>query len=57
MHGLMMDFPLTLAAIFRHAERIFPRRAIVTRRSDRSIHRYTIGDFAGRTRRLASALR
>src|SRR6266545_2625022 len=56
MHGLMMDFPLTLAAIFRRAERIFPRRSIVTRRADRSIHRYTFGDFATRTRRLARAL-
>jgi acyl-CoA synthetase (AMP-forming)/AMP-acid ligase II len=56
MNGLMMDFPLTLAAIFRRAERIFPRRAIVTRRPDRSIHRYTFGDFAARTRRLSSAL-
>ena len=56
MNGLMMDFPLTLAAIFRHAERIFPRRSIVTRRTDLSIHRYTVGDFAGRTRRLARAL-
>src|SRR6266487_4053905 len=56
MHGLMMDFPLTLTAIFRRAERIFPRRSIVTRRADRSIHRYTFGDFAARTRRLASAL-
>ena len=28
----MMDFPLTLPAIFRHAERVFPRREIVTRR-------------------------
>jgi fatty-acyl-CoA synthase len=56
MRGLMMDFPLTLAAIFRHAERIFPRRSIVTRRADRTIHRYTYGDFAARTRRLAHAL-
>jgi len=36
MNGLMMDFPLTLAAIFRRAEQIFPRREIVTRRNDRS---------------------
>ena len=56
MNGLMMDFPLTLATIFRRAERIFPRRSIVTRRADRSLHRYTFGDFATRTRRLASAL-
>mgnify|MGYP001559066589 FL=1 len=51
-----MDFPLTLAAIFRHAERLFPRRAIVTRRADTSIHRYTFADLALRARRLAGAL-
>jgi fatty-acyl-CoA synthase len=53
----MMDFPLTLPAIFRHAERIFPRREIVTRRADRSLHRYTFADFAVRARRLGGALR
>jgi fatty-acyl-CoA synthase len=56
MNGLMMDFPLTLAAIFRRAEQVFPRREIVTRRTDRSLHRYRYRDFADRTRRLASAL-
>jgi fatty-acyl-CoA synthase len=53
----MMDFPLTLPAIFRHAERVFPRREIVTRRADKSLHRYTYAEFAARTRRLAGALR
>jgi len=53
----MMDFPLTLPAIFRHAERVFPRREIVTRRADKSLHRYTYADWAARTRRLAGALR
>ncbi len=53
----MMDFPLTLPAIFRHAERIFPRREIVTRRADRSLHRYAVADFASRARKLAIALR
>ena len=57
MNGLMMDFPLTLPAIFRHAERVFPRRDIVTRRADKSLHRYTFADFAVRARRLAGALR
>ena len=52
----MMDFPLTLPAIFRHAERVFPRREIVTRRADKSLHRYTLADFAIRTRKLAQAL-
>ena len=53
----MMDFPLTLPAIFRHAERLFSRREIVTRVADKSLHRYTYADFASRTRRLAGALR
>ena len=57
MNGLMMDFPLTLHAIFRRAERIFPRRPVVTRRADGSIHRSMYGDVAARARRLAGALR
>src|SRR5471032_247116 len=57
MKGLMMEFPLTVAAIFRHAERIHPRRTIVTRLADKSLHRYTYGEFAVRARRLATALR
>jgi len=52
----MMDFPLTLPVIFRHAERVFPKREIVTRRADTSLHRYTFADFAVRTRCLARAL-
>jgi len=56
MNGLMMDFPLTLPTIFRHAERVFPRREIVTRRADKSRHQYTFADFALRTRKLARAL-
>ena len=56
MNGLMMDVPLTLSAIFRHAEQVFPRREIVTRRADSSIHRYTNADFASRTRRLGRVL-
>jgi fatty-acyl-CoA synthase len=56
MLGLTMDFPLTLQAIFRHAERVFPQGANVTRRPDRSLHQYTVAEFAVRARRLARAL-
>ena len=56
MHGLMMDFPLTLTAIFRRAETLFGPRAIVSRLPDRSLHRYTYADFTARTRRLIRAL-
>src|SRR5215471_3576786 len=57
MHGLMMDYQLTVNGIFRRAEAFAKRREIVTRLPDRSIHRYTYDDFAQRARRLASALK
>src|SRR5438067_1063332 len=56
MLGLMMDYPLTLSAIFRRAEQLFRSREIVSRQPDQSLHRYTIADWADRTRRLAAAL-
>src|SRR2546427_12423920 len=56
MNGLMMDFPLTLAAIFRRAEALSSAREIVTRLPDKPIHRYRYRDFAERTRRLVRAL-
>ncbi len=56
MNGLMMEFPLTLSAIFRRAETLFGPREIVSRNPDKSLHRYTIADWAVRTRRLARAL-
>ena len=56
MNGLMMDYPLTLSTIFRRAETIYRRREIVSRLADKSIHRYTMGEFAHRTRKLARVL-
>jgi fatty-acyl-CoA synthase len=57
MHGLMMDFPLTLDAIFRRAEQLHAGRAVVSRRADRRLDRTTYGDVLRRARRLALALR
>src|SRR5215471_16950429 len=57
MHGLMMDFPLTLHALFRRAEQMFRRREIVWRNADKSIQRCTYADFTARARRAAQALR
>ena len=57
MHGLTMDFPLTLSAIVRHAQRVHPRRPIVSRLADRSVERRTFADVIAGARRLASALR
>ncbi len=55
MQGLMMDYPLTLSAIFRRAEALFGPQEIVARNADKSIHRYHFSDWANRARRLASA--
>jgi fatty-acyl-CoA synthase len=57
MQGLMMDFPLTLATIFRRAETLSPDREIVSRRPDKTLVRYTYADFAQRTRRLVRMFR
>jgi fatty-acyl-CoA synthase len=54
--GRMMEFPLSLTHFLDRAERFFPHGEIVTRLADGSLHRHTYGDFARRTRRLASAL-
>ena len=56
--GLMMDdFPLALTTVVERAEKLTPDRKVVSRRPDGSIHRTTIGDCAGRARRLAGGLR
>jgi fatty-acyl-CoA synthase len=57
MRGLMMDFPLTIPAMVRRAETLFPHKTIVSRRPDRSLDRRTYADVIQRSRRLAMALR
>src|SRR5216117_2815226 len=56
MDGLMMDYPLTIEFILRRAETLFGHKAIVTRRPDKTIHRYTYADFVPRAKKLAVAL-
>lgn len=57
MRGLMMDFPLTVPAMVRRAEALFPERHVVSRRPDRTLDRRTYADIMDRARRLAVALR
>src|SRR5437763_403375 len=52
----MMDYPLTIAFILRRAETLFGHKAIVTRRPDKTLHRYTYADFVPRAKKLAVAL-
>jgi fatty-acyl-CoA synthase len=56
MKAGMMDYPLTLPHMLERAGKLFPQVEIVSRRPDRSLHRYTYADFYTRARRLAAAL-
>ena len=56
MQGLMMDYQLTLPPLLRRAETFFGDKEIVTRLPDKSFHRYTYRDMAGRAKQLAVAL-
>ena len=56
MHGLMMDYPLTLDRILEHANRIYGYKKIHTKLTDGSIHTYTYADAYKRIKRLSSAL-
>ena len=57
LEGLIQDYQLTLPAILRRAETLYGYREIVTRKPDRSFHRYTYADFVSRAKKLAVALK
>jgi fatty-acyl-CoA synthase len=57
MRGLMMDTPLTVTSIMRHAEQNHGTREIVSVTSDEPRHRYDYSAAFARARRLANALR
>jgi acyl-CoA synthetase (AMP-forming)/AMP-acid ligase II len=56
MFGQMMDRPLLLSAILRHAELQHPTREIVSITADQPRHRYTFREAFARARKLANAL-
>ena len=56
MKGLTSDYQLTLPAMLRRAEALYGPKEIVTRRPDKSFHRYTYADFVRRAKKLAVAL-
>ncbi len=56
MQGQMMDYPLTLPHILERSEKLFSKVEVVSRMPDKSLHRYTYGDFAKRAKKLANAL-
>ena len=56
MRGLMMDTPLLISALIRHADAVHGEQEIVSRSVEGPIHRYAYADAHRRARRLANAL-
>jgi fatty-acyl-CoA synthase len=56
MRGLMMDVPLLVSSLIRHADRCHGDTEIVTRTVEGPIHRTTYREAHRRARRLAAAL-
>ncbi|WP_082150980.1 MULTISPECIES: 3-(methylthio)propionyl-CoA ligase [unclassified Chromobacterium] len=56
LHGQMMDRPLLISDLLRHAETYHGDTAIVSRTVEGPIHRYTYREAAKRARQLANAL-
>src|SRR5437867_6238287 len=56
MQGLMMDVPLMISSLIRHADRYHGDTEIVSRTVEGPIHRYTYRDAHARARCLARAM-
>ncbi|MGO9461341.1 MAG: 3-(methylthio)propionyl-CoA ligase [Rhodomicrobium sp.] len=56
MQAEMMNLPLNVSSILRHAETVYGINEIVSRLPEGGISRYTYSAAASRTRRLANAL-
>ncbi len=56
MNGQMMQQPLLISSLLRHAERHHGAQQVVSRRVEGDIHRYTYRELAARSRRMAKAL-
>ncbi|TFV88380.1 fatty-acid--CoA ligase [Oxalobacteraceae bacterium OM1] len=54
--GQMMDQPLLISTIIKHADRYYGSNEIVSRRVEGDIHRYTYRECHTRSRRMANAL-
>src|SRR5207253_481019 len=56
MQGLMMNMPLLVSGMLKHADRHHADTEIVSKTMDGSVHRYTYRDAHARARKLANAL-
>jgi fatty-acyl-CoA synthase len=57
MHGLMMDQPLLISGLIRHADRHHASTEIVSKTVEGRVHRYTYRQAHARARKLANALK
>ena len=57
MRGQMMDMPLLISGLIRHADRHHGSTEIVSRTIEGGVHRYSYRDAHARARRLASGLK
>jgi fatty-acyl-CoA synthase len=55
MHGLMMDYPLTLTHLLERSAKLFPAKEIASKMPD-GMHRYTYAEFHARVHALARGL-
>jgi acyl-CoA synthetase (AMP-forming)/AMP-acid ligase II len=56
MNGQMMQQPLLVSSLLRHAERHHGEQEVVSRRVEGDLHRLSYRDLAARSRRMANAL-
>jgi 3-(methylthio)propionyl---CoA ligase len=56
MHGLMMNAPLLISSLIRHADRYHGETEIVSRMVEGGFHRYNYAEAHRRARQLANAL-
>lgn len=56
LHGLMMDYQLTLDRVLEHAKRMYGRKKVITKQPDGTMHEETYAELHGRVRRFSSAL-
>jgi fatty-acyl-CoA synthase len=56
MKSTMMTMPLSLNMLLERAGTLFGNTQVISRRPDKSVHRYTYADMYSRARKLAQAL-
>jgi len=57
MQGLMMDMPLLVSGLIKHADRFHGGTQIVSKTIEGAIHRYGWRDVHRRAKRVANALK